>query len=89
ARAAVHRWRTTHWPGATEVLLDGPGCLVHSVADGSGVPDVWLTWTLAEVEDETCRVTLALDEQAGAAPDPELDRVLAGLLRSCRTFQRS
>jgi hypothetical protein len=77
AQAAVHELRGLLWPGATEVLLDEAGTVVHSVGDG---PDGWLTWSLQPATADCVRVTVALDEEDVPAPEPELDALLAALL---------
>ena len=71
------------WPGATEELDAVPAeRLVHAVLEG-GEPDVWLTWTLEGLPCGATRVRLDLDEVAGDAPDPDLDRLLVALLSRC------
>jgi hypothetical protein len=80
AQAAVHELRGLLWPGATEVLLDEGGTVVHSVGDGPDVPDGWLTWSVQPATADCVRVTVALDEEDVPAPEPELDALLAALL---------
>lgn len=73
------------WPGATEVLHREAGILLlHSVAvEPGGEPDAWLSWSLEPVNASATRVVLLHEEQACAAPGPELDQVLVLLIARC------
>jgi hypothetical protein len=84
AFAAVGRLVVRLWGAGAEVALeDAPYMVVHTVsAEGGGDVDAWLTWELSETGGGWTKVRLVCDEaDTGAAPPPELDRVL-DLLRT-------
>jgi hypothetical protein len=80
AELAVRALAAQLWEVST--VVEQPGLFVQRVADGAaGDPSCWLTWTFEVVDAQTTKVWLLHAELEVDGPPPELDFVLAALLR--------